>query len=197
MNLKAILLPLILPTLVVILGGCGGDGETTDTTTQLPVATPTTYPTFTPDPTYTPQISPANLKSISSAGSYDLPITPMCSNQVAYSTSEPAPAPTPNGEVTQETKHESTLPPHVGGAVKRLAFDLAVPEANFILIALEPIDWPDTSLGCPKPGYMYAQVITSGYKVTFELGRMSYVVRTDKDGSNTARCDVTPPTPTP
>ena len=114
----------------------------------------------------------------------------------------PAPTPTPHAEAAEESKDTGGSPPHVVAARERLASDLAVPEANLILISLEPIDWADTSLGCPRPGYMYAQVITSGYKVAFEHGGMSYMVHTDKNGTNTARCDVissptSPPTPTP
>lgn len=109
----------------------------------------------------------------------------------------PDPTPTPNVEAAQESNHEGASPPQVVAARERLASDLAVPEANLIVISLEPIDWADTSLGCPIPGYMYAQVITSGYKVAFEHGGMSYVVHTDQDGTNTARCDViSSPTPT-
>jgi hypothetical protein len=29
----------------------------------------------------------------------------------------------------------------------------------------ESVDWPDTSLGCPLPEMMYAQVVTPGYRI--------------------------------
>src|SRR5689334_14927307 len=32
----------------------------------------------------------------------------------------------------------------------------------------------DTSLGCPKPGFMYAQVITHGYKIIINYAGVSY-----------------------
>lgn len=40
-------------------------------------------------------------------------------------------------------------------------------------------DWPDTSLGCPKPGMVYAQVITPGYLITLEAKAKKYFYHTD------------------
>ena len=86
------------------------------------------------------------------------------------------------------TPTPTPTPMAVGNALKRLAFDLATPENNFIFIRSDPTDWPDTSLGCSEPDYMYAQVITPGYTVVFEFEGNAYIVHTDKDGTNTARC---------
>ena len=47
MKLKSISLLLLLAVLTLVLGGCGRDGQTADTPTQLPMATPTPYPTYT------------------------------------------------------------------------------------------------------------------------------------------------------
>ena len=35
-------------------------------------------------------------------------------------------------------------------------------------VSAEPLMWPDTSLGCPQPGMMYAQVVTPGYRILLE-----------------------------
>lgn len=43
---------------------------------------------------------------------------------------------------------------------------LGVGADQVVIAAIEPVDWPDTSLGCPKEGEFYAQVITPGYRVT-------------------------------
>ncbi len=32
-------------------------------------------------------------------------------------------------------------------------------------VSVEAVEWPDTSLGCPQPGMMYAQMVTPGYRV--------------------------------
>lgn len=43
-------------------------------------------------------------------------------------------------------------------------------------------DFSDTSLGCPKPDQMYAQVITPGYQVILEVQGTQYDYRlTDQD----------------
>ena len=31
-------------------------------------------------------------------------------------------------------------------------------------------EWPDSGLGCPEPGKLYAQVLTPGYLITLEAG---------------------------
>ena len=111
-------------------------------------------------------------------------------NPSPTSTTQNVPTQTPSRVKAVEAPVTPTeqIPIHVERALKRLSFDLAIPGTNFTFIKSEPTDWPDTSLGCSEPGYMYAQVITPGYTVVFELNGISYVVHTNKDGSNTARC---------
>lgn len=41
------------------------------------------------------------------------------------------------------------------------------------VIGVESKQWPDASLGCPKPGVMYIQVVTPGYLITHEFARKS------------------------
>ena len=55
-----------------------------------------------------------------------------------------------------------------------LAERLKVSVEQVRLVAVEYVEWSDASLGCPKPGMMYAQVITPGYKVVFEAGGERY-----------------------
>ena len=38
--------------------------------------------------------------------------------------------------------------------------------------------WPDTSLGCPEPGYAYAKVMVPGYRFTFSYDGSLYEVHT-------------------
>jgi hypothetical protein len=42
---------------------------------------------------------------------------------------------------------------------------LGVPLRKVEIAQAEPRRWPDASLGCPKAGEFYAQVITPGYRV--------------------------------
>jgi hypothetical protein len=46
-----------------------------------------------------------------------------------------------------------------------LAEKLKLPIEAIRLVSVEAVEWPDTSLGCPQPGMMYAQVITPGFRV--------------------------------
>ena len=48
------------------------------------------------------------------------------------------------------------------------------------VVRVEPREWPDSGLGCPKPGTGYAQVITSGYLIVIEAGGQTLEYRTDR-----------------
>ncbi len=48
--------------------------------------------------------------------------------------------------------------------------------AEIAVVRTEPVDWPDTALGCPEPGMMYAQVIVSGYRVVLSVNGKEYPV---------------------
>lgn len=71
---------------------------------------------------------------------------------------------------------------------KLLADELDVDEGDFGLVSSEGVGWPDASLGCPKEGYAYAQVLTTGYKLVFDLAGTSHTVHTNSDGSHMVVC---------
>ena len=74
-------------------------------------------------------------------------------------------------------------------ARKSLSVSLGISKDSFRIISSELVDWPDASLGCPKQGYLYAQVITNGYKLLFEYNETTYQLNTNMDGSNILICD--------
>lgn len=83
--------------------------------------------------------------------------------------------------------HETTsLPPApfdpVGTAVGALAAELGVPVETIQLIEAVPVQWSDTSLGCPQPGMAYAAVVMPGYLVRLAAGGETYAVHTDLAG---------------
>ena len=47
---------------------------------------------------------------------------------------------------------------------------------------VEAREWGDTSLGCPQPGFMYAQVITPGYLIVIAGGGKRLEYHTDTRG---------------
>lgn len=81
-----------------------------------------------------------------------------------------------------------SAPGPVAAAVQALAARLNVPESAITVVSWEPVDWPDTSLGCPEPGMMYAQVITPGYRVVLEVEGKTYEAHTDRGGQRVAFC---------
>jgi hypothetical protein len=67
----------------------------------------------------------------------------------------------------------------VQSAKKDLAQRLGVVEREIGLVGkIEEVTWPDTSLGCPEPGKMYAQMLTSGLKFTLKGGARRFEYHT-------------------
>ncbi len=60
-----------------------------------------------------------------------------------------------------------------------LARKLGLASEAIQLVSVETVEWRDTSLGCPQPGMMYAQVITPGYRVLLEAEGKRYDYHTD------------------
>jgi len=69
-----------------------------------------------------------------------------------------------------------------------LVRDLGVSLGEVTFVQAEPVEWNDSSLGCPKPDQAYMQVITSGYKVTLEAQGQRYEYHTDM-GKRAVRCE--------
>ena len=69
--------------------------------------------------------------------------------------------------------------PVVDLAKKDLSERLKIPVENIQLVKEEAVEWPDTSLGYPEKGMMYAQVITPGFKIILKAGDKSYEYHSD------------------
>ena len=67
-------------------------------------------------------------------------------------------------------------------AKEDLAKRLAIEVEQIGLVGFEPVEWRDTSLGCPLPGMMYAQVVTPGYRIVLEVEGESYEYHSDTRG---------------
>ena len=66
-------------------------------------------------------------------------------------------------------------------AIDTLAADLKLPREKVELDTVRAIDWRDSSIGCPKPGMAYLDVITPGHKVTLRVDGQIYVVHEAKN----------------
>lgn len=59
-------------------------------------------------------------------------------------------------------------------AKAELAGTARVSAEQIEVVSVEQVEWSDSSLGCPKGGMMYAQVITPGYKIVLSAGGSTY-----------------------
>lgn len=78
--------------------------------------------------------------------------------------------------------------PLVELAQQALAKDLGVSQADVKLVTAEPAEWNDSSLGCPKPGMTYLQVISPGYRIVLEAQGQQHEYHTDQQ-KTVVRCD--------
>ena len=60
-----------------------------------------------------------------------------------------------------------------------LAERLNIPLSQIQLIKQEKVDWPDTGLGYPEKGKMYAQVITPGFRIVLKAEGRLYEYHSD------------------
>jgi len=64
-----------------------------------------------------------------------------------------------------------------------LAQNKGIPKEGIQVVKVEAVEWSDASLGCPKAGFVYAQVITPGYRIILADGQRQYEYHTDRSRS--------------
>jgi hypothetical protein len=79
-------------------------------------------------------------------------------------------APTEHAGVTAEEQAA------IGRATHALAEHLGVSESTVRPFSILAREWPDSSLGCPRPGAEYLQVVTPGYRVRLAVDNVPYDV---------------------
>jgi len=60
------------------------------------------------------------------------------------------------------------------------------------LFSVHNVEWPDASLGCPRVGMMYAQVITPGYQIQLQANGEVFMFHTDT-GNQVILCNANRP----
>jgi hypothetical protein len=83
-------------------------------------------------------------------------------------------APLPEAKIPAEARRAVRL------AIEDLVKRLGVRAAAIQLLAVEAVQWSDTSLGCPKEDTAYAQVITPGFRVMLYARGVEYEYHTDE-----------------
>jgi hypothetical protein len=102
----------------------------------------------------------------------------LCDNQVPTDLSAlAAPTPAPSGDAQKMAELSR----------QDLAQKLGVDPATITILTTSPVEWNDSSLGCPKPDVNYLQVITSGYLVRLEAQGTGYEYHTDT-GTTVVQC---------
>ena len=86
----------------------------------------------------------------------------------------PAPPSVRDASAAKQTPDRSVM----SQAIDALAKATGTDPARIAVERVESVEWPDSSLGCPKPGQMYMQVITPGHRVTLRSANGVHRVHT-------------------
>ena len=110
-------------------------------------------------------------------------LVPQTGNEAQPGSSSPTFPPAPSSaDGTEEMVQEL--------AAEFLAGELGIAVNSLNIITVTAMTWSDSSLGCPQPGMMYAQVITPGFLMLLrDSGGTEYKVHAKEDGSSTIVCD--------
>ena len=76
------------------------------------------------------------------------------------------------------------FPPESESVVQAAREDLqsriGVPVGVIEVLSVESVTWPDAGLGCPDPDRLYAQVLTSGYRIVLTVDGHEYVYHSSR-----------------
>jgi hypothetical protein len=70
----------------------------------------------------------------------------------------------------------------VDAALQDAAAHLGVSVSSLHVDQVEARQWPDSSLGCPKPGLMYSQIVTPGFLIVISGAGKQLEYHTDTRG---------------
>ena len=137
-------------TIGLALSGCAaGPASPAAAPTRTPA--PSTPPTRAPLPTIVSPLSPLPTPMKPSA-----PPTALPGSRAVQPGTDPV--------ALQETN----------AAIDDLSKRTGIPKSDIKVVSVEAVQWPDTSLGCPQPDKMYAQVVVPGYRIILEAGGQTY-----------------------
>ena len=110
-------------------------------------------------------------------GSTSGPVTP----HQDQSSAQPVPIPSSTSTEGAAAQVNDANRAIVQRAQQALANDLGIGVDAVKVVNVEAVEWNDGSLGCPKPGVMYLQVITPGYRVILNAQGKNYEYHTDAE----------------
>jgi len=95
-----------------------------------------------------------------------------CAGTPVVTPRQPAPTPSPLPPTAP------SYPPEAQVLVEQAVADLSrrtqIPASDIRLLGVEGVQWPDSCLGCAKPGEMCLMVITPGYRIGLQAGGRGY-----------------------
>lgn len=86
--------------------------------------------------------------------------------------------------------------PAVEAAIKTLVEQEGVAVESVTVVDVAAVEWPNSCLGCAKPGQNCLMVITPGYRIILESGAETYALHTNRTGQQAIICtlpSLTPP----
>lgn len=78
--------------------------------------------------------------------------------------------------------------PALDAARRDLAGRAGIAASQIVVVSAASVDWPDSALGCPQPGFAYSQIVTPGYKFVLEASGKTYEYHTDRVGQRVVYC---------
>ena len=182
----------VMMAAAMIAAACGGDEEPTvapvvptETTATVPESDVTvSVQEESPSTTTTAAEETSEPESETNPTSETTPPEPESEPEPTSTTAAPGPAMTTPTSVPVVVVEDEGI---ADRALVFLAGELAVPESEITSTGIEPVTWPDASMGCPQEGYAYAQVLVPGYRITFSHDSVSYDVHSDEQGKNFVR----------
>jgi hypothetical protein len=83
----------------------------------------------------------------------------------------------------------------ISKAIDDLAQRLSIPASQINVLEASDVTWPNSSLGCPQSGIVYADVLTPGYLIVLNANGQNYEYHAGKS-SDAFLCE-TPSPPVP
>ena len=77
---------------------------------------------------------------------------------------------------------DSSLQSVVDAATADLIARLGVERSTISVVSAKAVTWPDKSLGCPKAGMQYLQVLVDGALIDLQAGGKTYSYHSGDDG---------------
>ena len=59
-------------------------------------------------------------------------------------------------------------------SMQHLGSTMGVEQAEIEVVQADYVTWPDSSIGCPQPGYQYMQVLTNGSRIRLRANKQVY-----------------------